>query len=119
MSRLASLAGKIPPLRQGLEAVLERTVTGSTGGPDARSRARTKGWAVAEASDDAGTTLATVTLGGGNPYDFTAQIMAWAAHTALNGGLLDTGALGPVDAFGLDALTTAALDAGWQQYPAA
>lgn len=115
-ARLAGLAGKVPPLRAGLEAVLERTVTGSTGGPGAGSRARTRGWAVAEVRDGSGTASATVTLAGGDPYDFTARIMAWAAHTALDGGLLGVGALGPVEAFGLDALAAAALDAGWRRH---
>ncbi|WP_330179616.1 hypothetical protein OHB26_24595 [Nocardia sp. NBC_01503] len=42
-SRLAGAAGQFGPLRHGLEAVLARTVKGSTGGPDARARARTRG----------------------------------------------------------------------------
>ncbi|MFD6103991.1 hypothetical protein ACFWFQ_15140, partial [Nocardia salmonicida] len=66
----------------------------------------------------AGKTLASVTLVGGDPYEFTAAILGWAADTALGGGLLHSGALGPVDAFGLDALYAAALDAGWTRHPA-
>ncbi|WP_043660920.1 saccharopine dehydrogenase family protein [Nocardia thailandica] len=114
-ARLAGLAGRVPPLRHGLDAVLARTITGSGGGPDARSRSRTRGWAVAEVRDGTGAT-ARATLAGGDPYDFTAKIMAWAAHTALDGGLLGVGALGPVEAFGLDALAAAALDAGWRRH---
>ncbi|MFI6870314.1 saccharopine dehydrogenase family protein [Nocardia sp. NPDC050406] len=115
-SRLAALAGQLPPLRHGLEALLERTIKGSTGGPDARARARTRGWVVAQASNNSENPLATVTLAGGDPYTFTADIMAWAAHAALNGGLLDTGALGPVDAFGLDTLNDAVTASGWQRH---
>ncbi|MCP9624405.1 saccharopine dehydrogenase [Nocardia otitidiscaviarum] len=112
-SRLAATAAQLPPLKHGLEAALARIVKGSTGGPDARTRARTRGWAVAEAYDASDHLLASVTLTGGDPYDFTAHLLAWAAHTALNDGLLTTGALGPVAAFGLDALHAAVDEAGW------
>ncbi|MGV9664372.1 saccharopine dehydrogenase family protein [Nocardia niigatensis] len=117
-SRLAAAAGQLAPLRHGLETALARAVKGSTGGPDAQARARTRGWVVAEAYDDRDNLAASVTLGGGDPYDFTAHMLAWAAHAALAGGLLDTGALGPVEAFGLDALQAAAIDAGWRRNPA-
>ncbi|WP_306363571.1 trans-acting enoyl reductase family protein [Nocardia sp. CC227C] len=112
-STLAATAAQLPPLKHGLEAALARIVKGSTGGPDARARARTRGWVVAETYDASDNRLSSVTLTGGDPYDFTARMLAWAAHTALNGGLLTTGALGPVEAFGLDALHTAVRDAGW------
>jgi short subunit dehydrogenase-like uncharacterized protein len=92
-------------------AVLQ-VVTGSTGGPSPTSRARTRTWAVAEVFDAAGNRLASVTLSGGDPYGFTAGILSWGARTALDGGLLGTGALGPVEAFGLEALTAGAAEAG-------
>ncbi|MGY0498504.1 saccharopine dehydrogenase family protein [Nocardia sp. FBN12] len=117
-SRLTAVVAQVPALKRGLDEALARTVKGSTGGPDADARGRTRSWVVAEARDDAGKTLASVTLAGGDPYDFTAAIMAWAAETALGGGLLDAGSLGPVDAFGLDALHTAAVRAGWNRHPA-
>jgi short subunit dehydrogenase-like uncharacterized protein len=116
-SRLTSVVAQVPALKRGLDEALARTVKGSTGGPDAEARRRTRTWVVAEAQDSAGKTLATITLEGGDPYDFTAAILAWAADTALGGGLLGSGALGPVDAFGLDALYTAARDAGWSPHP--
>ncbi|WP_236565574.1 MULTISPECIES: saccharopine dehydrogenase NADP-binding domain-containing protein [Nocardia] len=72
-------------------------------------------WAVAETFDDTGRVLTSVTLGGVDPYDFTAAILGWGAQTALDGGLLGTGALGPVDAFGLDALTAGAANAGFSR----
>ncbi|TCJ95656.1 saccharopine dehydrogenase family protein [Nocardia alba] len=116
-SRLTSVVAQVPAVKRGLNEALARTVKGSTGGPDAQARRRTRSWVVAEAEDAAGKTLATVTLRGGDPYDFTAAILAWAADTALGGGLLGTGALGPVDAFGLDTLSTIAHDIGWSSLP--
>ena len=72
--------------------------------PDATKRARSRSQIVAVASDAAGTPLATVRLEGDNPYDFTGAMLAWGAMTAASGGLRGSGALGPVDAFGLDEL---------------
>ena len=51
-------------------------------------------------------------LEGINFYDFTARILAWGAETAARGGLQGTGALGPVDGFGLDALEAGCAEAG-------
>ena len=52
---------------------------------------------------------------GVNPYDFTAGMLAWGAMRAADGGLLGSGALGPVDAFGLDELERGAAQAGVQR----
>ena len=81
-----------------------RLVHGSTGGPDAATRARARSRVVAIASDAAGATLATVRVEGASPYDFTADMLAVAAIRAADGGLRGAGALGPVDGFGLDEL---------------
>ncbi|MEU1981061.1 saccharopine dehydrogenase NADP-binding domain-containing protein [Nocardia sp. NPDC019395] len=111
-SMVTGAVARVEPVRRLAESALNRVVKGSTGGPTPASRARTRTWAVAEVSDDAGRVLASVTLAGVDPYSFTAAILAWGAQSALDGGLLGTGALGPVDAFGLDALTAGAAGAG-------
>ena len=85
---------------------------GSTGGPDAEARSRVGSVIVAEAFDAGGTRLAAVKLSGVNPYDFTAAVLAWGAQAAANGGLHGAGALGPVDAFGLEALVRGCAEAG-------
>lgn len=59
---------------------------------------------VAIASDAGGAALATVRIEGASPYDFTADMLALAAIRAADGGLRGSGALGPVDGFGLDEL---------------
>ena len=56
--------------------------------------------------------LATVVLEGVNGYDFTAGMLAWGAHAAAAGRTAGQGALGPVEAFGLDALEEGARSAG-------
>ncbi|WP_280492112.1 hypothetical protein [Nocardia asiatica] len=108
---LTDAVARVEPGKRLAAGVLERVVQGSTGGPGPEERARTRSWAVAETFDDTGRVLASVTLTGVDPYDFTGAILAWGARTALGGGLLGAGALGPVDAFGLDALTAGAGDA--------
>jgi short subunit dehydrogenase-like uncharacterized protein len=114
-SLLTGALARVEPVKRLAEGALERVVRGSTGGPGREARARTRSWAVAEALDDTGRVLASVTLAGVDPYDFTSAILAWGAQAALDGGLLGVGALGPVEAFGLEALTAAAADAGFSR----
>ena len=96
----------------GLQDLFGRLVKGSSGGPDAASRAKSSSVVIAEAFGAAGERLAQVRLEGGNAYDFTGAILAWGAQTAAAGGLQGTGALGPVDGFGLDALERGCAEAG-------
>ena len=67
---------------------------------------------VAEAYDAAGNRLAEVQLAGGEPYALTAGIVAWAARRAAGQGVDGTGALGPVQAFGLSELEAGCREAG-------
>jgi hypothetical protein len=45
-------------------------------------------------------------------YTFTGRMLAWGADRAAAGALKGTGALGPVDAFGLDELVKGSAEAG-------
>jgi short subunit dehydrogenase-like uncharacterized protein len=87
-------------------------VKGSTGGPDAEQRARSGSHIVAVASGADGTPLAEVRLDGVNGYDFTAGMLAWAAVRAADGAVAGVGALGPVEAYGLEQLEAGCADAG-------
>jgi hypothetical protein len=69
----------------------------------------------AVAADAGGRRLATVHLTGGDPYSFTALMLAWAAGAAAARGLEPAGALGPVEAFGLAGLETACAEAGFHR----
>lgn len=112
LSCATALVTRLPGARAAIETAARRLVTGSTGGPSAEARARVRSRIVAVASDAAGHALATVRLAGDNPYDFTGAMLAWGATTAAAGGLLGTGALGPVDGFGLDVLERGVAEAG-------
>ena len=67
---------------------------------------------VAEVRDRAGALVSSVELAGPEAYGFTAAVLAWGAARAAAHGVEGTGALGPVQAFGLDALTAGAAEAG-------
>ncbi len=67
---------------------------------------------VGTAYDASGTVLAEVHLVSGEPYQLTADLLAWGAQRAAEHGVSRPGALGPVEAFGLNALETAASEVG-------
>ncbi len=103
---------KVPGVKQALTAGMGKLVKGSTGGPTAEQRADTRSVIVATAYDGSGTRLASTQLVGPNGYDLTAAFLAWGAERAANGQIHGKGALGPVEAFGLEELTAAAAEYG-------
>lgn len=111
-SLATSALGRVPGVKAGLGALTGRVLRGSTGGPDVTQRARSRSLIVARALDPGGDVLAEARVEGGNAYDFTAGMLAWGAERAAAGELQGTGALGPVDGFGLDALERGAAEAG-------
>lgn len=115
-SLIVTPVSRIAPLSRAIRALADRAVTGSTGGPDASERARATTTVIAIASSPE-QDLATVTLTGPNPYEVTADILAWGAITAGAGGLQRTGSLGPVSAFGLDAVARGCALAGMSVAP--
>ena len=112
LSAGTSLAMKAPGVEKLWNAAGERFVQGSTGGPDAAERAKGGSHIVAIAYDAAGRELSEVHLKGIDGYTFTGRMLAWAAERAASGGLNGSGALGPVDAFGLEALVAGCAEAG-------
>ena len=112
LSFFTNLVARAPRSGPGLRALAARAPGGSSGGPDAATRARTGSHVVAIARDATGRRLSEVRLDGQNPYAFTAAILAWGAERAAAGGLAGAGALGPADGFGLDALEQGCCEAG-------
>src|ERR687895_604581 len=110
-----ALGASLPGASRLLKLAGERFVKGSTGGPDAEARKRSGSHIVAIAYDGAGRELAEVHVTGVDGYTFTGRVLAWGAHRAAEGGLQGTGALGPVDAFGLVALTDGCRWAGLEE----
>jgi short subunit dehydrogenase-like uncharacterized protein len=112
LSAVNSVLMRIPGARSATRSAVTRFIKGSTGGPDAEARSRSGSYVVAAAYDVTGTKLAEVRLAGVNVYDFTAQMLSWGAQCAAAGGLQGSGALGPVEGFGLDVLQKGAAEAG-------
>jgi short subunit dehydrogenase-like uncharacterized protein len=110
-----SLGLSLPGAGTTVNALGERLVKGSTGGPDAEARAKGGSHIVAIAYDAAGRELTQVHLTGVDGYTFTGRILAWGADQAARGGLQGTGALGPVEAFGLVALVDGCRWAGLEE----
>jgi short subunit dehydrogenase-like uncharacterized protein len=102
--QVMSLGLSLPGAASVVKALGERFVKGSTGGPDAETRAKGGSHIVAIAYDGAGRSLSEVHVSGVDGYTFTGRMLAWGAEQAATGGLHGTGALGPVEAFGLVAL---------------
>nr|MBA3262274.1 saccharopine dehydrogenase NADP-binding domain-containing protein [Thermoleophilaceae bacterium] len=113
--QVMSLGTSLPGATSVLKAVGGRFVKGSTGGPDAQARAKSSSHVVAIAYDAAGHELADAHLTGVDGYTFTGRILAWGAQLAAEGGLQGTGALGPIDGFGLVALTGGCRWAGLEE----
>jgi hypothetical protein len=67
---------------------------------------------VAEALGPSGEVLAIVHTEGVNGYTFTGAALAWAAERVAAGDARGVGALGPVEAFGLDALEAGVAECG-------
>jgi short subunit dehydrogenase-like uncharacterized protein len=112
VSAATQAAARIPGFKAALGAVTSRVVKGSTGGPSADERARSTSHIVATARDDAGSVLAEVRVAGVNGYDYTGRLLAWGSEAAAAHGLRGSGALGPVEAFGLDELEAGSREAG-------
>jgi short subunit dehydrogenase-like uncharacterized protein len=118
-TRMAQVASYTQPLllrlpggRRRLDERAERALRRTGTGPDADARAASGSLVVAEAFDGAGRRLARVDLSGVNGYDLTGRLLAWVATSLADGAADGAGALGPVQAFGLDRLAEASHAAG-------
>ncbi len=88
---LAGPVGRLPGAHRALDALarrIQRTRTGVAASQTIRSDV------IAVARNESGRELAAVHLTGGDPYSFTAPILAWAAARAAGGGVQPAGALG-------------------------
>jgi hypothetical protein len=113
-SALGTPLDRLPGVRRALDQQARR-IQRSRAGPSTRAPIRAD--VVAVAGDASGAKLAVAQLTGGDPYSFTAPILAWAAGRAAAQGVRPAGALGPVEAFGLGSLETACADAGFCREP--
>jgi short subunit dehydrogenase-like uncharacterized protein len=119
LSAGTAAARKLPGCSRLADAATRSMANRPTSGPDEQARSQTGSHIVAVAYDSAGSQLAEVHVSGVNGYTFTGRILAWGAGCAAAGGLQGSGALGPVDGFGLDALRRGCEEAGITEQGAA
>jgi Saccharopine dehydrogenase NADP binding domain len=103
---------KVPLTTTAMKFAGERAL-GLVGGPEPGTTPGGRSWIAAEAYDAAGRKLSEVDLAGVDGYAFTAGFLAWAAQQRVEGA----GALGPVQAYGLERLTAGASAAGLDRVP--
>lgn len=116
VSVISSVGEKIEALPV-IGGLFERMISGGEGsrtrqrakpaGPDNVTLEDSRGRIIAIARDASGRELAGVRLEGPNPYDLTGSMVAWVAERVVKGEINGTGALGPVEAFGLEPLRAA------------
>jgi short subunit dehydrogenase-like uncharacterized protein len=111
-SAVAAPLARLPGARRALGQVARR-IQRSRAGPGEGESIRSD--VVAVAADARGRRLAAVHLTGGDPYSFTAPMLAWAAGKAATDGVRPAGALGPVEAFGADSLESGCAAAGFHR----
>jgi short subunit dehydrogenase-like uncharacterized protein len=101
----AAAAARLPGVRRSLDAVAARAASRTpAAGDGAAARASSGCLVIAHARPGRDDGPVTVRLAGPNPYDLTAELLAWGAGVAARGGVARAGAAGPVDGFGLAAL---------------
>ena len=106
-------ARSVPGVGGTLSAGLSKSAGTTTGqGPSAEDRASARTVVVARTTDGVGRVLSQVRVEGPSPYDLTGELMAWAAAMLLTRRDQATGVLGPVDAFGIEALVAGCADMG-------
>lgn len=104
----------------GGRSLIRRAVRGGRGktlGPDAAQRARSLTHVAALASDDDGAVLAEAHVEGPSAYSLTADLVASAAESLIDGRVDTRGVLSPVQAYGPGGLATLCRDVGLVEVP--
>jgi hypothetical protein len=112
LAPLSGLAARLPGtdrIAQGLAGFLGGRVDEA---PSRATLERARTHMVAEVRDSSGERVSRVQVSGPEAYGLTAAMLAWGATRAAGKGVHGTGATGPVQAFGLQALTAGAAEAG-------
>jgi short subunit dehydrogenase-like uncharacterized protein len=109
---VGSVATRLPGVRGVLEFAGSRLAELGGEGPEPGTTPGGQSWIAAEAYDAAGEQRSEVHLSGVDGYAFTAGFLAWAARAAAARRVNGTGAIGPVEALGLEELKRGCAAAG-------
>lgn len=111
-SRLQYFITRFPGYSFVLDKLLSPLTRSDGQGPDAQKRAKSGSHIIAITYDKQGNELTKAELIGIDTYSFTANILAWTAEQVFQGNISGPGALGPVEAFGLERLVEGIRQAG-------
>jgi short subunit dehydrogenase-like uncharacterized protein len=111
-AKVQSVLRKVPGVKALLRSMALRVPPSRGQGPDAETRSNAKSLILAECFDANGKLLARSEISGVNGYSFTAEMLTWFADAILKGMLKASGALGPVEAFGLEEVIEGCRQAG-------
>jgi short subunit dehydrogenase-like uncharacterized protein len=107
----SAVADKVPGVEAAMRAFLKAVPKPAPGsGPDEATRKQGGSHVVAIAYDASGNAVAEARVTGVDGYTFTGEALAWAATNAA--AIDGKGALGPVEAYGLDVLRDGCASAG-------
>jgi short subunit dehydrogenase-like uncharacterized protein len=113
-SRVGALVTRVPGVRRALLIGGEQ-LAGLGAGPAPGTTPGGLSWIAAAAYGAGGEQLAEVHLSGADGYAFTAGFLAWAARRAAHEGVRAQGAIGPLEAFGLEAVQRGCEEAGLER----
>lgn len=109
-------SARLPGVGTAMRALAAPLARRTGAGPDEERRERSGSLVVADALDGPdGEVLAHVELRGVNGYTLTGNAIAWAARQLAQGTVTATGAMGPVEAFGLERLEAGMEECGLQR----
>ena len=112
LAPVSGLAARLPGAGRAAQRLADAVGKRMSEAPSAETVAKARTHTVAEVRDRDGDLVTRVRLDGPEAYGFTAAMLAWGATRAADHGVRGTGALGPVQAFGLSELTEGAAEAG-------
>ncbi|MFD2092657.1 saccharopine dehydrogenase family protein [Blastococcus deserti] len=112
LAPLTGLVGRLPGSARAAQRLAGVVGARVAEAPSRATIERARTHTVAEVRDDRGARVSHVQVSGPEAYGLTAAMLAWGATRAAEHGVLATGATGPVQAFGLEALTDGAAEAG-------
>jgi short subunit dehydrogenase-like uncharacterized protein len=112
LAPLSALAGRIPGADRAAQRLAGLVGSRVAEAPSQATVERASTHTVAEVRDAGGELVSRVQLSGPEAYGLTAALLAWGATRAAEHGVRGTGALGPVQAFGVEPLTAGAAEAG-------
>lgn len=105
-----------PGVRRRLRSAATTRLPASTGGPSEAFNERARILITAHTYDEDGRPLSAVELRGPSIYTFTKRAISWAAVELAAAPPTSAGVVGPVEAFGLPALTQGCASIGLQEH---